>query len=198
MDFEKVVASRRMVRRYRPDPVPREQLERILHLARRAPSAGFSQGQSLVVVQDHDLRTELARIAREPHYVSKGFDPWISQAPVHVVVCTNEAAYHERYREPDKLDPRGKERPWPVPFWYVDAGCSVMLLLLAAVNEGLAGGLLGFGEAASAQVRALLGIPSDMIVIGLITIGTGAPDRRSSSLERGWRDPAEVIHWERW
>ena len=30
-----------------------------------------------------------------------------------------------------------------MPYWWVDAGASMMLLLLAAVDEGLAAGFLG-------------------------------------------------------
>ena len=198
MEFAEVVAGRRMVRNFRSDPVPIQKLERILRMARKAPSAGFSQGQSFVVVRDESRRQQIARIAGEQRFVGRGFDPWLSRAPVHIVCCTSEAAYHERYRAADKLDEQGKERPWPVPFWFVDAGCTLMLLLLAAVDEGLAAGFLRFDEAATAALRELLGIPADVAVIGVVTLGLSAPDRRSKSLERGWREEASVIRWERW
>jgi len=58
---------------------------------------------------------------------------------VHVLVCTREDDYHDRYRQPDKLED-GQEIDWPVPFWFVDAGAALMLLLLAAIDEGLAAG----------------------------------------------------------
>ena len=198
MEFEQVVRRRRMVRRYRPDPVPKVQLERVLSLARKTPSAGFSQGQFFVVVQDEARRGEIARLAREPDYVGRGFAPWLSVAPVHVVLCTSEPAYHERYREPDKLGPAGEERPWAVPFWYVDAGCSMMLLLLAAVSEGLAAGFLRLDGDASGAVKELLEIPQEVTIVGLVTLGFGETDRRSGSLRRGWKDESEAIRWERW
>ena len=43
---------------------------------------------------------------------------------------------------PDKLH-EGEEIEWPVPFWFVDAGAALMMLLLAAIDEGLAAGLTG-------------------------------------------------------
>ena len=49
-------------------------------------------------------------------------EPWISQAPVHVVVALREEVYHERYRKPDKLHEDGSEIDWRVPWWWVDAG----------------------------------------------------------------------------
>ena len=57
MEFAEVVKRRRMVRNYDPDkPVSRDQLERIAAAAQRAPSAGFSQGQRIVIVTDPDRR----------------------------------------------------------------------------------------------------------------------------------------------
>ncbi len=64
-------------------------------------------------------------------------------APVHVVVGMREESYHERYRKPDKLLEDGSEIDWHVPWWWVDAGKAMMLLLLAAIDEGLGAGLFG-------------------------------------------------------
>ena len=184
-----------MVRRYLPEEVPAEQVRRIVEAARRAPSAGFSQGQSFVVVTDPEVRRRVADLAREEAYRARGFEPWISGAPVLVVVCTSEHAYRQRYAAPDKLGP-GRELAWPVPFWYVDAGCSTMLLLLASVDEGLAAGFLGLKSYDG--LRELLGIPDDVQPIGVVTIGRPAPDRRSGSLARGRKPAEEVVHHNRW
>jgi nitroreductase len=183
-----------MVRNYLPDPVERAVLERIVEAGRRAPSAGFSQGQSFIIVTDQASRAAIALLANEDEYVGAGFDPWISRAPAHIVVCVSEADYHRRYREPDKLSPDGIEIEWPVPYWWVDAGASLMLILLTAVNEGLACGFLGVHSIPGLQ--DLLGIPQETVPIGVVTIGSPAPDRRSGSLGRGRR--AGQVHWERW
>ncbi|HEX2053757.1 MAG TPA: nitroreductase family protein, partial [Actinomycetota bacterium] len=164
---------------------------------RRGPSAGNTQACDFVVVTDADRRGEIAAIAGEPDYVARGFDPWLSSAPVHIVICTSEQAYRGRYREPDKLVP-GRERAWPVPYWYVDAGCALMLLLLAAVDEGLAAGFLDLDARGYDALSELLGIPPDVTPIGLVTIGYPAPDRRSGSLVRGRRPVDEVVHREQW
>ncbi|MBA2576610.1 MAG: nitroreductase family protein [Euzebyaceae bacterium] len=194
MDFAEAVRRRRMVRAYRPDPVEPAALERILDAATRGPSAGFSQGQTCVVVTDADDRRRIAELCDEPAYVARGFDPWISQAPVHVVVCTSRTAYERRYAEPDKA---GSDPPaaWDVPFWWVDAGAALMLLLLAATNEGLAA---GFQSIDGAAVGAFLGIPPEHAPLGLVTIGHPAPDRPSGSLRRGRRPAVETVHHGRW
>src|SRR5438552_11877371 len=98
VEFSDVVRKRRMVRHFTDEPVPPEVVERMLDLARHAPSAGFTQGQSFVVVTRPDLKQELARLCGEEGYVERGFDPFISGAPVLVVACTSEEAYHRRSR----------------------------------------------------------------------------------------------------
>lgn len=184
-----------MVRNYTGEAIDREKIERIVSTARRAPSAGFSQGQSFVVVTDPETRKRVGELAGERRYVERGFEPWISKAPVIIVLCTSETVYRDRYKEPDKLGADG-EIEWPVPYWYVDAGCSMMLLLLAAVDEGLAAGFCGLRD--HQALGELLGMPGEVTPVGLVTIGHPAPDRRSGSLERGWKPLGEVVHWERW
>lgn len=198
MEFADVVRSRRMVRHYTGEPVSKEQLERIMDTARRGPSAGFTQGQSFVVVTKSALRTQIAEIAGEPAYLSRGFDPWLSSAPVHVVCCVSEPEYRRRYEEPDKAEPFGRPREWPVPYWYVDGGCALMLLLLAAVDEGLAAGFLDLSRQGYGRLGALLQIPADVSPIGLVTLGHPTGDRRSRSLARGLRPRDEVVHYNRW
>jgi nitroreductase len=197
MEFYEVVRRRRMVRNYDPDrAVPRDVLERIAAAAQRAPSAGFSQGQRLLVVTDPDRRRRIAELADEAEYVEAGFDPWISRAPALFIPCVSEEIYHARYREPDKLNPDGTETDWPVPYWYVDIGCTVMLILLAAINEGLGAGFLGTHRMAA--LAAELGLPSDQTPVGVVTVGHPLPDRRSGSLTRGWVTRNDFVHWERW
>lgn len=194
MEFSDVVRRRRMVRNYLDEPVARSTIERIMAVARKAPSAGFSQGQSFVVVTEPERRRRIAELAGESMYVDKGFDPWISRAPVHIVVCVSERIYRDRYEQPDKRSPGEPAQEWPVPYWWVDGGASMMLLLLAAVDEGLAAGFLGVH--AIGGLKDYLKIPDDVEPIGIVTLGRPAPDRPSGSLARGWKAAAEVIHWE--
>lgn len=186
-----------MVRNYTDDPVDPDVLDRILDRAQRAPSAGFSQGVFFVVVTDEGRRRDIAHLGHEDEYVADGFDPWISRAPVHVVICVSKDAYLKRYSEPDKGGPDGSagtEEGWPVPYWWVDAGASMMLLLLAVVDEGLASGFLGSQNLQ--DLAKLLDIPDHVAPIGVVTVGHAAPDRRSGSLARGRRPDA--VHRERW
>jgi nitroreductase len=196
VEFREVVAKRRMIRSYSDRPVGAEVVDRLLDSARRSPSAGFSQGQSFVVVTDPATRKGIARLADEDEYVNAGLPPWISRSPVHVIVCTSERSYHERYREPDKLDEAGNEIDWPVPYWYVDAGAAMMLLLLAAVDEGLGAGFFGFHRLPG--LKELLGIPADVTPIGAVTLGYPEGEQPRGSAVRGRRPAGEVVHREKW
>jgi len=188
-----------MVRNYTDQPVEADALARVVDAGVRSPSAGFSQGQRFVVVTNEAQRTAIAVAAGEPEYIAKGFDPWISKAPAHIVICADKNAYLRRYSESDKAGPDGPqstEADWPVPYWWVDAGASMMAILLAAVDEGLAAGFLGAHNLD--MIHKTLGIPEDILIIGVVTIGHPATDRRSASLTRGWNDRSTVIHHDHW
>jgi len=197
MEFSEVVRRRRMVRNYDPDkPVSRDQLERIAAVAQRAPSAGFSQGQRLVIVTDPARRQRIADICHEPDYLAAGFDPWVSRAPALLIPTVSEEIYHARYREPDKIQDDGTEINWPIPYWFVDVGATALLVHLAAIDEGLAAGFLGLAD--YTELKKELGIPPDQQPVGVITVGHPLPDRRSGSLKRGWVPRDDFAHWERW
>lgn len=193
MEFREVLDRRRMVRHYEARPVPAEAVDRIVDAGTRAPSAGHTQGVTLVVVTDAGRRARIAALAGEDAFVARGFDPWLSRAPVHVVVCTSEQAYRDRYAEDDK--PTADVDAWEVPYWWVDAGAALQNLLLAAVDEGLAAGFLG--AHAVPGLADAVGLPDEVSPVGVVTVGHPAPDRRSGSLDRGRRgDAVRLETWE--
>ena len=201
MELADLLKKRRMARHYLPDAIPRETIERVVSVVRRAPSGGFSQGHRLVVVTEPETRGELAKLAGEEEYVALGLEPWISVAPVHVFVGTREESYHERYRQPDKLR-EGEEIGWPAPYWYVDAGAAFMLIQLAALDEGLATGVFGVLPEQVPAVKELLGVPDDVHFVCVLTIGRPAPNPRESEqvsrLSQRRLPLEELVRWEHW
>jgi len=200
-EFRDLLKRRRMVRDYLPDPIDPEVIDRIVGVVRRAPSAGFSQGHRLVVVTEPETRAELARLAGEEEYVAMGMPPWISIAPVHVVVGVREASYHERYTKPDKLE-EGVEVTWPAPYWYVDSGSLFLLLQLAALDEGLGTGIYGVKGEDVPALKALLDMPDDVHFVCVITIGKQPADMDESPLVSRLSQARlpldEIVHRERW
>ncbi len=198
MAFKEVVTRRRMYRHFEDGGVPREVIERIAAEAQRAPSGGFSQGQRLVVITDPAVRKHIAARYGEESYVSEGFDPFLSESAALFIPCVSEQIYHRRYREADKLQEGGEEIPWDVPYWWIDIGCTAMMILLAAVDEGLGAGLVGVWNEEIAMLREELGIPDEFVPVAIIPVGRPLPDKRSPSLKRGWVPFEEFARWERW
>ncbi len=196
MDFEQVVLRRRMVRHFTSDPVSNATVDSILALAQHAPSAGFSQGCAFVVVTEAALRHEVAIVQGEEEYSQSGFHHWISEAPVNIVACVSEKIYHDRYNESDKLKQDGTEIAWPTPYWFFDIGCASMIILLAAVDRGLAAAFSGVSDVGG--MKRLLGIPDDFHPVGVISLGHPAPDVKSPSLKRGRRPFNQVVHRGHW
>jgi nitroreductase len=198
VEFRDILARRRMHRAFLPDPIPDEQIARIANVIRRAPSGGFSQGGSIVVVMDEAKRNEIARAFGDEHYAPYGRN-FIADAPVHMLISANESLYHARYNEPDKLAATGGvEVTWPVPYWFVDAGALMMLVLLAAIDEGLASAFIGHPD----QKRIfdeLLGLPEEVVPIGLALVGKpgDAPPPGSRMKERR-RPKEDLVHREGW
>jgi FMN reductase [NAD(P)H] len=193
VELTEILARRRMVRAYQRDSVPRQAIERIVSTVRRAPSAGFSQGQRLLVVTEQRTRDAVADIV--------GARQWVAEAPVLIVVGVREQDYHDRYTKPDKLID-GREIEWPVPYWHFDAGAAAMVILLAAIDEGYAAGLFGVFAEAIAPFKQLLNIPDDVAVTSCITIGKPADDSSwdamTSRLTQARKPVDDLVHWERW
>jgi nitroreductase len=202
VEYRDVLSRRRSVRAYRDEPVPREVLERITNAAVvRAPSAGFSQGLRLVVVTDAETRRAIATAGAEEELAAKGRARWKAAAPVHVVVLVREDDYHDRYRQQDKLAlTGGRELDWPAPYWFVDAGAAMMLLMLGAFDEGLASAVFGVTDVPALQ--RTLGLPDDLHFVAVVTMGYPAdadPAAAGASVFTQRRKPREdVVHWERW
>ena len=198
MDFSDVVRRRRMVRDYQDRPVGRQVLDAILGTATRAPSAGFTQGWSFVVLEGPDTERfwrHTLPAAERPSFRWPG----LLRAPVLVLPLASRQAYLDRYAEPDKaVSGLEEEDGWPVPYWQVDCAFATMLLLLAAVDAGL-GALFFAIFRGEDDVLADLGVPEDHRPLGAVALGhPAADDRPSASLARGRRPLSEVVHRGGW
>jgi nitroreductase len=197
MELREAIRGRRMVRNFEDRPVPAEALERILDHARRAPSAGHTQGASFLVLEGPE-QTGRFWDCTFPGERRAGFRwPGLFRAPVVILPCASRDAYLDRYAEPDKGWADRDEGRWPVPYWDVDCGFATMAMLLTAVDEGLGALFFGIFDGLPA-LRAAFGLPGEWHPIGAMALGWPAPDEPSPSLARGRRPADEVIHRGRW
>lgn len=195
MEFSEVARKRRSVRSYSAEPPDAAVVDRIIDIARRAPTAGFSQGIDFLVIDDpaemaafwslinDDDRTEAA--AHRP--------------PAVVIVWSDPQRYLARYSAADKIR-FGLDDPdaWPVRFWDVDGGMAAMQLQLAAVDAGLATWFFGIPDDAAA--REYFGVPSNRNMVGVVALGYrhGDEEPTGSGTTRRRRPLDEQLHRNRW
>jgi len=197
VELREVVRRRRMVRRFDPRPLPAETLERILRSATRAPSAGFSQGLDLLVLEGPEAVRGFWRATTDPRF---GKPYSTAEPPVIVLVLADKQAYLDRYAAPDKAGlGMDVEAGWPVPYWDMDAAMAVMLMLLTAVDEAVGAWWFGVFSGAEALLRDL-GVPADRRLVGAVALGYPAADDRpgGSATTRPRRPLDEVVHRGRW
>lgn len=201
MEFQDVVRTRRMHRRFTAEPVPAEAVDRITRNAVRAPSAGFSQGWAFVVLDTAQDRDRFWA-ASTPQESERDMSAWLDgmrTAPVIVLALASKAAYLRRYAEKDKGWEDLDEARWPVPFWHVDVGMASLLMLQTAVDEGLGACFFGVPPVHVPAVRAELGIPDEYEITGVVAVGHPADGGAKGSPTRRRRKPLdEVVHRGGW
>jgi nitroreductase len=197
VELREAIRRRRMVRRFDPRPLPAEVLGRVLESALHAPSAGFSQGLDLVVLEGPEAVSAFWRATADPRFGR----PYSSAEPAAIVlVLSDKQAYLDRYAEPDKAGlGMEAESGWPLPYWDLDAAMAAMLLLLAAVEEGVGAWFFGVFHGAETLLRDL-GVPPGRRLVGAVALGYPAADDRpsGSARTRPRRQFDEVVHRGRW
>lgn len=198
MEFRDTVRKRRMVRSFAAIAIDDAVLTRLLDTARRAPSAGYSQGTEFLVLTGDETQRYWRMTLPDPAD-DDGWAARLRRAAVLVFVLSNKDAYLDRYAEPDKGWVDRDERRWPVPYWDVDAGMAAMLLLLAAVDEGLGALLFGI-EGPWEPIRDEFAIPAEYRCVGIVALGHGDPDEvpMGSGVTRPRRPLDEIVHRGQW
>ena len=191
--FDEVLRRQRMVRPpYVDAPVPDDVLRVVLDAGGRAPSAGFTQGVSFLV-----LRGDETRVVWEVTWPAEGGAP--PEAPVVVLPLESKAAYLARYAEEDKAGAFPDEQAWPAPYWTVDCAFATMTVLLAATAYGLGAWFFAIPQRERDLLDAL-GVPMEWRAIGAITLGVRPADapRQGSVLTRPKRSFDDRVRFGRW
>jgi nitroreductase len=194
MEFQDVVRRRRMVRKFTDEPVAEESIRRIMSNALRGPSAGFSQGQAFLVLQGDDVK-------RFSDVVQLWTSDTAKAAPVVVIPFAVKDVYLDRYAQEDKGWTDRSEDHWPVPFWYIDTGMAVLLILQTVVDEGLGAVYFGIGREDFDRLRAEFGVPASHEPIGAIAIGHDADAKVSEGASpntRKRKPQTETVHYGQW
>ncbi|MCK9247658.1 MAG: nicotinate-nucleotide--dimethylbenzimidazole phosphoribosyltransferase [Solirubrobacteraceae bacterium] len=200
--LSRIVAARRDIRRFRPDPVDDATVERLLTAAHRGPSVGLMQPWRFIVVRDQGTRQAMRNLAqrerllqaerfgdRARHFLDQKIEG-IVEAPLAIVVCCDHG-------DPD-VEVLGRGT---IPETDAQSvACAIQNLWLTARAEGLGVGWVSFYR--REDLRSLLGIPDRVDPMAWLCIGW--PDERPvrPGLEAaGWAERAPldaVVLPERW
>jgi nitroreductase len=187
-----------MTRQFSAEPLDPQLVADLIDTARRAPSAGYSQGVHFVVLTGDAISAFWQTTDAEAWFAQT--QPGVLLAPLIVLPIADPQAYTSRYSETDKAG-HGLENAanWSVPFWLTDTAMAVQNLLLLVEARRL--GALYFGIFRNADsLLADLGVPEGMLSVGALAIGHRAStDRPSgSSTTRPRRAATEVVHYNHW
>ncbi len=169
MDVMEAIKERRSIRNYSDRPVEEEKLNLILEAGRLAPSAANRQEWRYVIVRDGETRQKLKKAAKGQTFVG--------QAPVVIAACA----------ETD-----GHVMSCGQPCYPIDVAISVDHMTLAAMEEGL--GTCWVGAFYEEEVKRVLGIPDDIRVVELLTLGYPVdvpPPRPRHAM-------SEIVRYEKW
>ena len=187
-----------MTRDFSADPLDPQIVTDLVDVARRAPSAGYSQGVHFIVLSGEAVGRFWQTTNAEAWFATT--QEGVLRAPVIVLPVADPTAYTSRYSETDKAGHGlAIATNWPVPFWLTDTAMAVQNLLLLVEAQQLGG--LYFGIFRNVEVLfADLGVPAAMLSVGAVAIGHRAvTDRPTGSATTRQRRPVtEVVHYNQW
>jgi len=203
--FLELVKKRRSIRKFKPDPIPGEYVDKIIEAARWAPSGANSQPWEFIVVKKQELKDNIVKLyeeytalayrmelTREPEFRFPSYikppqqPPGFAAAPIFIIICG---------------DPRTKEA-YPLSA-LLDRGQSIFTsgLASACLYMHLAATALGLGSQwvtatahpfMQSQIKALLGIPMELEIYD--TMVAGFPDLEPRPRTVRARD--EMVHYD--
>ncbi len=162
MEVFEAILNRRSVRKYKPDLIPDDTLNKVLDVMRQAPSAANRQPERFIIVKDPRVRKAMV--------TECGGQEFLAQAPVVVVACGMESeAWHGvgGNRSVSALD--------------IDAAIALDHLTLAAVSEGL--GTCWVAAFKEESFKKLLKIPENVRIICLTPLGYPQDPKMNHPLE---------------
>ena len=171
-----LAVERRTIRRFKPDPVPRELLERMVNAARLAPSAANVQPLEFVVVEDTARKAEVFPALKWAAYIAPAGDPGPGEEPAAYVVVLVNSKLREKMFE-------------------YDVGAAMENMILVALAEGV--GACWMLSIDRDKLRAALGVPAEYRIDSVLALGFPAEEPAAEVMGescRYWKDAEGRLH----
>jgi nitroreductase len=208
-DFLSLVKQRRTIRRFKPDPIPDEYVDKIIEAARWAPSGLNQQPWEFVVVKQADLKKQIAELCREALMRSMkmevGREEWqgkmsfgappasaqggdFSVAPVYIILFGDPRSCAGL---PMSVRSEGAHRQ---STFTSSLACCFLYIQLAATALGLNSQWFTSVQTSyvNCMIKALLGVPQEFEIYDMLVIGF--PPEGSTVGPKPIRDKAEMVH----
>lgn len=163
MDFEKLIAQRRSIRKFTEEQLTEEQLKTLMRAALMAPSSKGTHSYEFYVVQDAEKLKALSTAKDMGGAL-------IAEAPTAIVVAA---------------------RPEVSDVWIEDASVASTVLLMQAEDMGLGACWVQIrerhdseGHDAEDNVRSILNIPAEVHIVSIVAVGHKAMDRKPQNEEK--------------
>lgn len=196
MNYEEIAQARRSIRGYKPDPVPREILEEIIHIAKQAPSSMNTQpwhfhvltGEPLERIRKGNTEKMMAgsSVDREIK-LNHGYEGPHRERQIEIAVQLFEAmgiARDDKERRMDWVMRGFRQFDAPVSIVitvdkaladdtiaHFDCGAATYGLVLAAWSKGIGSVINGQGIMQSSVVRENANIPEDQVIMTCVAMG---------------------------
>jgi len=168
MTVFEAIRKRYSCRAYQEKPIEKEKLDQLLESARLAPSAKNTQDWRFVVLTNKEIKRKVAQTTNRPEIFEK--------AGAIIAACSNS---NEVMRCGQAIGP-------------IDVSIALEHIALQATELGL--GTCWIGSFKTDKVRSILGIPADINIIELMTVGYPADKPKTPN-----REPIEkIVCYDKW
>jgi nitroreductase len=176
MKFYDLIVSRRSIRQFKQEPIPKKILEKLIDAARLAPSEANLQPLEFIVVDEEEIKKKIFSCLRWAAYIAPEGNPKPGQEPAaYVIVLVN-----------NKIRDRGFGR---------DTGAAIENILLMAWEEGI--GSCWVISIDRSRVHQILSIPEQFSIDSVIALGCPAEKPILEDIQdsvRYWKDEEGKLH----
>ncbi len=176
MNLYDLILSRRSIRQFKPEPISRPILEKLVNAGRLAPSAGNLQPLEFIVVDEKKISKEIFSCLKWAAYIAPEGNPKPGHEPVAYIITLVNLKIREKDYEHD-------------------AGAAIENMILTAWEEGI--GSCWLISVDRERVSEILKIPEGYIVDSVLALGF--PDEKPLAEEmkespRYWKDKEGTLH----
>jgi nitroreductase len=175
-ELSEIIAGRRTIRQFRPEPVVRELLEKLVDLARLAPSAANLQPLEFIIVDDKGMSAEIFACLKWAAYIVPEGNPKPGNEPAAYVVTLVNTKIREKMFE-------------------YDVGAAMENMVLAALAEGV--GSCWLLSIDRDKLKTILAIPDGYRIDSVLALGYPAEEPAVENYvdsQKYWKDAEGRLH----